>query len=224
MLSVIDKCSVILRATRDGEELSGHHLFLLQEAVNGHLNKRGLGLVDELHTMVSQGTYNRPWLHGQVHLTRRQDGYVFWKEACVEHFTFNDEARERRAAERLARICMILELLGIPVSWNSACDHHQWITTAPGWTTWVKALLLFYTLKSNGACHVLILHQGTGAVGIEASSGNSKVTRHEGAYEAFHYYQDRAFRGMELLEGYGPMVHALESLGFTEEMIREFVE
>lgn len=107
----------ILRATRDGEDLSPGHLGLLQSAVNHHLTEEGLQAFDALHGQVLDGTYKRPYLFDIEHLTISHEGYVYWKEVHrVEHYTFygaNAYETLRVAAIELARRCLILESMKV---------------------------------------------------------------------------------------------------------------
>lgn len=105
---------MILQKTRDGEDLSPEHLYLLQEMVNGHLNELGEQEFEKLHQSVLAG-YVKPWFRGIEHLTIDHVGYVLWKGKAVEHFDspwrWSDEAKVQ--AEEVARRCRILEAKGI---------------------------------------------------------------------------------------------------------------
>jgi len=118
--NLTDRAIEILKRTRDGDDLSGDHLYLVQEAVNGNLSNLGLKAFAELHARVTSGDYVRPWLHDIEHLTKNQDGYVFWKGHEVEHFSFRNRDEERKAAEELARRCRVIESRGeIPNTSNA---------------------------------------------------------------------------------------------------------
>lgn len=54
--------------------------------------------------------------HGIEELERRSDGYVYWKGAHVEHYTFRDEGEEAAAAHELAGRCRHLESIGVQPS------------------------------------------------------------------------------------------------------------
>jgi hypothetical protein len=102
----------ILKATHDGEELDPCHLWLVQEWVNDHLNEKGEAAFRELHNQVVSGRYKKPWLHGVENLTRDHEGYIYWKDIQVEHYSFSGEGareREKKATEELGRRCRILE-------------------------------------------------------------------------------------------------------------------
>ena len=112
--STTDKACEILQKTRDGDDLSPGHLYLLQEMVNGHLNERGESAFEELYQSVLQG-YKPPWFHGIEHLTRNHEGYVLWKGKHVEHYDspWAYSADGKKQAEELARRCRILESRGV---------------------------------------------------------------------------------------------------------------
>ena len=119
--SICDKACFILQKTRDGEELDPAHLYLLQEAVNGHLNELGKTEFEKLYKSVQEG-YKKPWFHGIEHLTRGHQGYVYWKGQRVEHYSFGigDWEREGKAATELARRCRLLEERGITPTFDTA--------------------------------------------------------------------------------------------------------
>lgn len=104
----------ILQKTNDGDDLAPEHLYLLQEAVNGHLGKKGEIDFSQLYNSVLKG-YKKPWLHGIEHLTIAHDGYVYWKDKQVEHYDFpwaySEEARVQ--ALEIERQCKVLETRGI---------------------------------------------------------------------------------------------------------------
>lgn len=103
----------IIAATNDGDDLAPHHLKLVEMAVNGYLNDEGMVAFHELAEQVRAG-YRKPWFHGIEHLTLDSEGWVYWKEYRVEHYTprwaYSDEAK--RQAQMLARKCKYLEAKG----------------------------------------------------------------------------------------------------------------
>lgn len=115
--SLIELGIGILRNSRDGEDLDPAHLALVQAAVNGHLTERGVLAFRQLHADVISGKYVKPWLAGIEHVTRDLQGYVYWKQKQVEHFTFSKvEAGHLKAiTQQLAEKCRHIEALGLPV-------------------------------------------------------------------------------------------------------------
>jgi hypothetical protein len=124
-----DRAVEILRATQDGDRLAPLHLYLLQEAVNGHLSAEGLKVFEDLHRNAMQpGGYVPPWYHGIEHLTRDLEGYVYWKGVDVEHHSFigpDAHAREKAAALMVAARCRHLEATGIPVNGLNTVWHWE---------------------------------------------------------------------------------------------------
>lgn len=111
--SVCDKAIIILQETNDGDDLSPQHLYLLQEAVNGHLTELGKQKFEELCSSVQAG-YKKPWFHGIEHMTVDHEGYVLWKGKAVEHYDspwrWSEEAKVQ--AEEIAVRCRHLESIG----------------------------------------------------------------------------------------------------------------
>ena len=113
----IDRALDILRRTNDGNDILPGDLWLVQEAVNGHLNERGRQAFLELAARVDAG-YSIGWLHGIEHLVMVPDGYVSWRGEIVEHCDecLRTSADGHRQAIEIARRCRILEERGEHVS------------------------------------------------------------------------------------------------------------
>jgi hypothetical protein len=114
-MTAIKQAIEVLQKTNDGNDLSPFHLKILEMAVNGHLNDDGIKLFQaEIYTPVANGAYRKPWFHGIEHLTIRHSGYVYWKNARVEHYTIGWHLSEesRQAAIRLGAICREIEEKG----------------------------------------------------------------------------------------------------------------
>ncbi len=104
----------ILQNTNDGDDLAPEHLKLLEMAVNGVLNDLGNQMFTELHATILNGQYIKPWLQGVEHLTQDHEGYVYWKDHHIEHWSGNmsySESGKTEAAE-LSRRCRIIEARG----------------------------------------------------------------------------------------------------------------
>ncbi len=108
-MEVTNRACKILRATSDGDDLEPEHLYLVQEAVNGNLTFVGDVAFVNLYQQVVNGGYKKPWLHDVEHLTIDHEGYVYWKDKHVEHFTrgFLDEMKEY--SQWIGRWCQVLE-------------------------------------------------------------------------------------------------------------------
>lgn len=123
--SIADMSCEILQKTNDGDDLSPEHLYLLQEAVNGHLNEAGEVEFYKLHKNAMDG-YRKPWFHGIENMTQDHDGFVYWRWVQVEHYSFTDYKREREAAKGLAERCRHLEEKGIkPTSTNAIWEWEE---------------------------------------------------------------------------------------------------
>ncbi len=71
---------------------------------------------------VAGGTYVQPWYHGIASLRKDHRGYVYWKDAKVDHFSFDKYEDAHEAALELADRCRTLEMFGFPVS----TAHQAW--------------------------------------------------------------------------------------------------
>ncbi|HOW87329.1 MAG TPA: hypothetical protein PKV84_01560 [Candidatus Omnitrophota bacterium] len=113
-----DMACDILRKTKDGDDLSPEHLWLVENAVNGFLNEKGQEKFRELFAEVSSGKYQKPYLHGIEFLTINHEGFVHWRGKHVEHFdiSFAFSEKGREAALELARRCRYLEQKEIEVN------------------------------------------------------------------------------------------------------------
>ena len=121
----------ILRATKDGEDLSPPDLKLVELAVNGLLNTAGEAAFMELHQNATKPAgYTVPWFLGIQHMTRDHQRYVYWKGVRIEHYDHDfwrqDGWRERMKAdaETLAAHCLALEGQGITPTWQNVISGH----------------------------------------------------------------------------------------------------
>lgn len=121
----IGKAIVILQHTADGENLSREQLQLVERAANNQLREQDQSPFQELYQNVIHGTFRKPWLAEVEHVTADHQGYVYWKNIRVEHFTFSimDEQAVREAAHHVAEVCQHLETLGIPVTGNTYMNN-----------------------------------------------------------------------------------------------------
>jgi hypothetical protein len=115
---LIEQSLEILRLSNDGESLDPFHLGLVEAAVNNNLTEIGIQTFQQLHSEVTAGKYAKPWLCGVESVTRDLQGYVYWKGIAIEHFTFSAIGPERLKpmTESLARKCLHLEELGLPIT------------------------------------------------------------------------------------------------------------
>ena len=106
----------ILQETNDGNDLGPQDLYFLQSAVNGLLTDAGIEEFRKLHKIVKAGEYKMPWFHGVENLTIRESGYVYWRDKCVEHYSFPYSEDSRVAAIDLGKRCEHLEKKGTEIS------------------------------------------------------------------------------------------------------------
>jgi len=117
-LSTIDKVLVIIRNTQDGDLLSPFHLKLTEDAANGFLNEKGLAVLDELYEQVANGSYQKPYHHGVEFMTQDHDGYIYFKDKHVEHYSFwwTYSLDAKNSLLRLQQYCLYLESKGVEPS------------------------------------------------------------------------------------------------------------
>lgn len=123
-----DQAIEILSNTHDGNDLSPSDLSLLETVVNHGLvalSPFGRQYWEQLHAKAIGGTYLRPWLHMQQHLTKDLEGYVYWRGVQVEHFSFRNADDEARAAQELARVCQTVEARALPMCWASCAQIYD---------------------------------------------------------------------------------------------------
>lgn len=113
--SLIDKALDILSKTNDGDSLDPQHLKLLEYAVNGVLNEKGVEVFNQLHEQVVAGQYQKPYLHGVEYMTRDHEGYIYYKGQHVEHYSswWVYSLNAKQELEALQDQCIFLEKNGI---------------------------------------------------------------------------------------------------------------
>jgi hypothetical protein len=120
MSKVGDKACEILRRTKDGDDLAPRDLYLVECAVNSFLTDEGMAAFEDLHRSVTTGQYRKPWLFEVENLTLDHQGYVYWRDSQVEHYTFWNEDSRWRLQQFSVRIlgpaCRRIEARGEKVS------------------------------------------------------------------------------------------------------------
>lgn len=116
----------ILKRTNDGNDLEPSDLNLIQSCINGGLTEEGEIYFQKLYNSVLSLKYQKPFLCGIENITRDHEGYIYWKEKQIEHFTFSIMSYERVKNEclELKRRCEILEYLGQVI--NTGSVIWQW--------------------------------------------------------------------------------------------------
>lgn len=125
--SISDMAGEILEKTNDGDDLSPPHLKMVENAVNGFLSELGEVKFYELHKMVMEG-YTKPFYHDVENMTQDHEGYIYYKNIRVEHYSFRDYDEADKAIKKLEKDCKELEARKIKVSWNNLSDlwSEQW--------------------------------------------------------------------------------------------------
>jgi len=108
----------ILQLTNDGDKLSPNQLSLLELAINNHLSELGQQAFNELYQKVLADDYQE-YFHNIQHLTKDHEGYIYWKDKVIEHYSFQNYEEEKKAAEQIAAKCRYLESINVEVSWNT---------------------------------------------------------------------------------------------------------
>ena len=149
--TLIQKALEILEGTNDGDKLSPPHLKLLEMAVNDMLNDKGIKMFDDIHKQVMDGEYRRPYLQGVEFMTQDHEGYIYFKDHDVEHFSrpwaYSLEAKDY--LERLKSRCLFLEGKGIKISFGNAMNMPDELEKE-----YIDDVL--YTLNSSVAEHSIL--------------------------------------------------------------------
>ena len=107
----IDKILAILQKTNDGDNLSPEHLKLVELGANGYLNQAGLAALDRLYESVEAGNYTKPYHLGVEFMTRDHEGFIYFKDKEVEHYSsswaYSLEAKA--CLTKLQHQCLYLE-------------------------------------------------------------------------------------------------------------------
>jgi hypothetical protein len=228
-MTLTDKAIAILAATKDGDQLQGRHLALVQAAVNGNLSETGIAAFEQLHQSVISGAYMQEyhWLHGIEHLTKDGQGYVYWKGQHVEHYSFSDTDREATAAHKLAEKCHKLEAIGFPVNGRTALSKDCY--EAPAGTPWMTALCRYYAFFKDGNQTVGIFyrrHVKAGESEVVAAHKNAEgihLTPYPGAYEAYHALAGKGLTSAGIPNTYEETAALLEGTGLSGKELEEII-
>ncbi len=117
-MNFCEKSIEILQRTHDGNDLAPYHLKLVEIAVNGGLSEQGEVAFEELYQSALKG-YRKPWHCGVEHVTKDHEGYIYWKDIKIEHFTFRSFEDEQKATQRLGAACRHLEAAGQSISFSN---------------------------------------------------------------------------------------------------------
>ena len=96
-------------------------------AVNGFLNENGIKLIDEIYEQVTSGSYTKPYLQGVEFMTQDHEGYIYFKEHSVEHYSrpwaYSLEAKD--CLENMQQRCLFLESKGLDISFGNAMNMSE---------------------------------------------------------------------------------------------------
>jgi len=202
---------------------------LVDQAAAGTLPEAEVAQFEQLYADHRAGVYwfQAQWFHGQEHLTRDGQGYVYWKGKSVEHYSFRNRVDEAKAARKLAENCRRLEANGFPVNGRTAI--HEECYMAPAGTPWMTALHRFYGFHEKDGQVIGLFHRMTAdadperMVAAYKDSTGIHLELHEEAYESFHYYQDRGYTSAGQARNYEDAVELLQSTGLTGEELHRII-
>ena len=207
MSTLQDQVAEIFQRTGEGLFLQARDIYLLESTKTGIPSREACSAVDALHGEVVSGEYAQKlrWLHGIKHLTRRPDGYVFWKDESVEHFTFVDAGRSLAAAQRLAQKCLLLESKGFPVNGRTVLCRAA--LEAPADTQWLLALMRYYAFFENkdGTVAGVFYSHASKAEPLEALSiwkadGTVRTEMLSSGYMAYRVAESRGASSLSLTD------------------------
>jgi hypothetical protein len=139
MKTKIDLCLEIIQNSDDGNKLAPWQLKLTENAINGFLNKKGFDLLSIVHEQVLKNDFNYssdvfmklfvdkvPITDAEKYITYDQNGYVYYKNNCIEHY--NDPERSLlKDREELYQKAHHLEKLGFAVNTRNMVWRWDWI-------------------------------------------------------------------------------------------------
>ncbi len=213
----IDKAIAILGRTHDGDDLTSYHLKLVELGANDGLNAYGKTELEELYRQVMADNYaNYPkYLFGIPYLTRDAQGYMYWRDQQVEHFSHTDLVEMRRDAQLLANKCLALEAKGFPVAGRTVTEPA--ILEAPADMPWLEALLRFYAFFENNGRRVGVFYKQDGSVVILEKTPDErvKVELNPSAHAAYHLVDQQGLRSVGPVRSYGHASLFLQQSGLT---------
>lgn len=110
-----EKNLYILENTHDGNDLAPCHLHLVEGSSNHNLSKKGRKALTDLYKSVISG-YTKPFYHGVENMTQDLEGYIYWKEIRIEHYSFDEYEEADIAIKKLESECKTIESKGLEVT------------------------------------------------------------------------------------------------------------
>ncbi|KWU23427.1 hypothetical protein [Burkholderia cenocepacia] len=232
MAGCTKEVTAIFELSDEGLFLNAEDLRLLDRARGDSLTEQDARTLSALHDDVTSRRYFEKlrWLHGIEHLTRRPDGYVFWKDAKVEHFTFSDAHRSLAAAERLAARCRLLESKGFPVTGRTVSNKA--ILEAPAETPLLHALLHYYAFfeGKDGTVAGVFYTRANDSNPLETLSvskvdGAVVSEKRSSGYTAYRIAESRGARSVDVTSaGYEEFADVMARTNLTSEELMDVLK
>lgn len=133
-LSLHDKVLAVIVETRDGEDLAPRDLGLTELVLNDLATSAQVSEFDALYERVCvKRTYaaSSSWLAGVEGVSQDHRGYVYWRGACIEHFSPVPAPRLRELTLKLQEVCLGMERHGLTP--NNSTIYLNWagVMSAP---------------------------------------------------------------------------------------------
>lgn len=224
-----DKAIAILGATQDGEHLAPIHLGLVEAAVNHGLNERGEIAFEALYRRVISGQYDyrKEWLFGIENLRKDHHGYVYWRDALVEHYSHQSVDHERSAAHALAAACRSLEKRGFKVTGNVLGRKEYLLSTTASDPLCLGLLRLYCAFAKDGRIALIFFRERQGGEDravIAVKQGDALSTDQTGdPYDLFHALQNSGWSPVKTPQTYEQMTALFNESGFTAQDVRRAV-
>lgn len=119
-MALIDTCLNVLSLSNDGEKLSPRDLKFIENTVNFGCIESGEVYLYEMESKLEKGIYAKSWAFDVEDITQDHEGYIYYKEHHVEHYSHDDYNEARKAALELRERCQLLEKNNVKVSATSA--------------------------------------------------------------------------------------------------------
>ena len=119
-MALIDTCCHIMKLSNDGDNLSPRDLKFVENVVNFGCTEEGEIYLYEMETKLEKKIYKKSWAFDVEDITQDHEGYIYYKDIHVEHYSFRDYDKAKKAALKLRECCQLLEQNNIEVNCNNA--------------------------------------------------------------------------------------------------------
>lgn len=119
-MSILDTSCNILSLSNDGDDLSPNDLKFIENVANFGVNEEGEIYLYELETKLEKGIYKKACFYGVENLTQDHEGFVYYKDIHVEHYSYRDHEEGKKSAIILKSRCEVLEKNNIEISCHNA--------------------------------------------------------------------------------------------------------